>query len=54
MSHPDVSLANILLSITRVSFVQNKFVFCQLRVHYSAIFGTPRRLHRPPSDVGHA
>ena len=35
MSHPDVSLVNILLSITRVSLVQNKFVFCQLRVHYN-------------------
>ena len=34
MSHPDVSLVNILLSITRVSLVQNKCVFCQLRVHY--------------------
>ena len=34
MSHPDVSLVNILLSIIRVSLVQNKFVFCQLRVHY--------------------
>ena len=34
ISHPDVSLVNILLSITRVSLVQNKFVFCQLRVHY--------------------
>ena len=33
MSHPDVSLVNILLSITRVSLVQNKCVFCQLRVH---------------------
>ena len=38
MSHPDVSLVNILLSITRVSLVQNKCVFCQLRVHYSIIF----------------
>ena len=35
MSHPDVSLVNILLSITRVSLVQNKCVFCQLRVHYN-------------------
>ena len=35
LSHPDVSLVNILLSITRVSLVQNKFVFCQLRVHYT-------------------
>ena len=35
MSHPDVSLVNILLSITGVSLVQNKCVFCQLRVHYS-------------------
>ena len=35
MSHSDVSLVNILLSITRVSLVQNKFVFCQLRVHYN-------------------
>ena len=34
MSHPDVSLVNILLSITRVSLVQNKCVFCQLRVHF--------------------
>ena len=34
MLHPDVSLVNILLSITRVSLVRNKFVFCQLRVHY--------------------
>ena len=34
MSHPGVSLVNILLSITRVSRVQNKCVFCQLRVHY--------------------
>ena len=34
MSHPDVSLVNILLSITRVSLVQNKSLFCQLRVHY--------------------
>ena len=36
MSHPDVSLVNILLSITRVSLVQNKCVFCQLRVHFNA------------------
>ena len=35
MSHPDVSLVDILLSITRVSLVQNKCVFCQLRVHYT-------------------
>ena len=34
MSHPDVRLVNIFLSTTRVSLVQNKFVFCQLRVHY--------------------
>ena len=34
MSHPDVSLVNILLSITRVSLIQNKCVFCQLLVHY--------------------
>ena len=34
MSHTDVSLVNILLSITRVSLVQNNCVFCQLRVHY--------------------
>ena len=34
MSHTDVSLVNILLSITRVSLVQNQFIFCQLRVHY--------------------
>ena len=34
MSHLDVSIVNILLSITRVSLVQNKCVFCQLRVHY--------------------
>ena len=34
ISHPDVRLVNILLSTTRVSLVQNKFVFCQLRVHY--------------------
>ena len=34
MSHPDVSLVNILLSITRVSLVQNKCVLCQLCVHY--------------------
>ena len=34
MSHPDVSLVNMLLSITRVSLVQNKCVFCQLRVHF--------------------
>ena len=39
MSHPDVSLVNILLSITRVSFVQNKCVFCQLRVHFNPLFG---------------
>ena len=38
MSHPDVSLVNILLSITRVSLVQNKCVFCQLRAHYTGIF----------------
>ena len=38
MSHPDVSLVNILLSITRVSLVQNKCVFCQLRVH---VIGDP-------------
>ena len=38
MSHPDVSLVNILLSITRVSLVQNKCVFCQLRVHYSILY----------------
>ena len=37
MSHPDVSLVNILLSITRVSLVQNKCVFCQLRVHFTGI-----------------
>ena len=37
MSHLDVSLVNILLSITRVSLVQNKCVFCQLRVHYNII-----------------
>ena len=36
MSHPDVGLVNILLSITRVSLVQNKCAFCQLRVHYNA------------------
>ena len=35
MSHPDVSLVNILLSITRVSLVQNKCVFCQLCVYYN-------------------
>ena len=35
MSHPDVILVNSLLSITRVSLVQNKCVFCQLRVHYN-------------------
>ena len=34
MSHPDDSLVKILQSTTRVSLVQNKFVFCQLRVHY--------------------
>ena len=34
MSHPDVSLVNILLSITRVSLVQNKCVFGQLPVRY--------------------
>ena len=34
MLHPGVSLVNNLLSITRVSLVQNKCVFCQLRVHY--------------------
>ena len=34
MSLPDVNLVNILLSITRVSLVQNKCVFCQLRVHF--------------------
>ena len=34
ISHPDVKLVNILLSTTRVSLAQNKFVFCQLRVHY--------------------
>ena len=33
MALPDVSLVNILQSITRVSLVQNKCVFCQLRVH---------------------
>ena len=38
MSHPGVSLVNILLSITRVSLVQNKCVFCQLRVHFSPVF----------------
>ena len=38
MSHPDVSLVNILLSITRVSLVQNKCVFCQLRVHYNVSY----------------
>ena len=37
MSHPDVSLVNILLSITRVSLVQNKCVFCQLRVHFKSM-----------------
>ena len=41
MTQPDVSLVNILLSITRVSLVQNKFVFCQLRVSYSTtVHGT--------------
>ncbi len=34
ISHPDIKLVNILLSTTRVSLVQNKFVFCQLCVHY--------------------
>ena len=38
MSHPDVSLVNILLSITRVSLVKNKCVFCQLRVHFNRVF----------------
>ena len=38
MSHPDVSLVNILLSITRVSLVQNKCVFCQLRVHFKFLY----------------
>ena len=37
ISHPDVKLVNILLSTTRVSLVQNKFVFCQLRVHYKCV-----------------
>ena len=37
MSHPDVSLVNILLSITRVSLVQNECVFCQLRVHFKSM-----------------
>ena len=37
MSHPDVKLVNILLSTTRVSLVQNKFVFYQLRVHYNFV-----------------
>ena len=40
MSHPDVRLVNILISTTRVSLVQNKFVFCQLRVHYSVTIKT--------------
>ena len=44
MSHPDVSLVNILLSITRVSLVQNKCVFCQLRVHYIGDPTLPRRI----------
>ena len=44
MSHPDVSLVNILLSITRVSLVQNKYVFCQLRVHYIGDRTLPRRI----------
>ena len=34
MSHPDVTLVNILLSITFVSLVQNNFLFCQLRFRY--------------------
>ena len=38
MSHPGVSLVNNLLSITRVSLVQNKCVFCQLRVHYMILY----------------
>ena len=33
MSHPDVSLVNILLSITRVSLC----VFCQLRVQFNLL-----------------
>ena len=37
MLHPDVRLVDILLSTTRVSLVQNKFVFCQRRVHYRCI-----------------
>ena len=41
MSHPDVSLVNILLSITRVSLVQNKCVFCQLRVHFKSTINWP-------------
>ena len=37
MSHLDVSLVNILLSITRVSLVLKKIVFCQLRVHCNLV-----------------
>ena len=44
MSHPDVSLVNMLLSITRVSLVQNKCVFCQLRVHYIGDPTLPRQI----------
>ena len=47
MSHPDVSLVNILLSITRVSLVQNKCVFCQLRVHFS-LTSTTKNYPPPP------
>ena len=44
MSHPDVSLVNILLSITRVSLVQNNCVFCQLHVPYIGDPTLPRRI----------
>ena len=44
LMHPDDSLVNILLSITRVSLVQNKCVFCQLRVHYIGDPTLPRRI----------
>ena len=50
ISHPDLKLVNILLSTTRVSLVQNKFVFCQFRVHY---IGDPDvNVHSPGSVRG--
>ena len=51
MSHPDVRLVNILLSTTRVSLVQNKFVFCQLRVHYSIRSAFSVSLHEGPHNA---